>query len=733
MPPRNNPEIFALSIASLGDHAVTGNPGLSLGRCFRLASGVPDFDADGLYRDVSLVRPVEALSAVDFQQGTCQTSEMSFTLRHTPELGAWLGTYRHRRLGLATSGVNASTTSLDTDFNPGVGAHLIWERECLRVSAVSGAGPYTLTVQRGVLGTRATAHSVTAPGADRELFDARTGPNLQGQLIEFTRARKQGSSYGVAEEVLWRGILRDIQQPEPGVYVVQCDSLIALVREGELFREVFRARLETQTPDGWTYLGDGAPSASVGALGLEGVFAVDGAAALCPIYAYGAGEGRQSRIVVWPPDGPSGLRNTLAGASEPIPAKPPGEVVELLSTRPGSPASADPPDTNSLPFSDNALTLVLQLLTTSGAGDNGAYDLGIDGYGLDIPASLIDVDGIERLANQLGGGASVPRLWLNPEGRPVRAWELITRVLRPIHCVLRPARAGALGIVRLADVARLGELTTYDLGDALPQPAVRWERYAIRALDRVEASYNGRPGGKEDRVVLRDSLNLRRLPAAYTTTATLDLRHLDDLQAAQAAVIGYAARYHFPIPRVSWAVPRGVLNVDPGAVVYISGARFPGPDGRWGLDTMPVQIVSRRDDLRNWTTHYQAWVVGAASGAVGRWGLAATVVSYSAPDATIALNDYSHTDGPFDSDSDAWAYALANNDGDPVNAHILDSDLAFRGTVEIYSRTGNTLELNAPSVTPQAGDIITAADSVGVSALQLAAWAWMDAGYEWGV
>ena len=107
-------------------------------------------------------------------------------------------------------------------------------------------------------------------------------------------------------------------------------------------------------------------------------------------------------------------------------------------------------DVDALPLSSNLLTLLFQILTTSHDGNNGAYDLGIEDLGLNIPESLVDVAGIEQVRANLGDLLVQGLLVLGLDGEPLDVFEFFKEALLPYGVVICD-KGGKLSVAELND------------------------------------------------------------------------------------------------------------------------------------------------------------------------------------------------------------------------------------------------------------------------------------------
>lgn len=711
--------IYAIKIESLGDG--TSSPAGSDKR-YRFATRTPSWDDEGLYLPALRVYPESASVGFDPQLGDLQGGGATFELSRTPYTEGAFMRSRWSVVAYLQAAISSSATSISLANTGLAGRTLVLEREALYLSSHSGGGVYVCS--RGQLGTQARAHGAAAED-DTELYDADHGSALELREVVLVRVSDAATATYTDEEVLRRYVLAPQGvdwNGETRRIVLQCDSAISLLRRRTILgsRAVWRLSSEVVSPGRAPILeyrtAPGQWSASVpspfpSATG-DGrvVLSLGGkAAVIAPVSAIGADEGSAylsatlSQAVLW--DG-----------SVPIPQDPPQEAWEVLSTAPSAPSDADTPSTNTLPLSSDPLTLALQLLTSTVDGGNVEsgltdYDLGIAQLDASIPASLVDVAGIEALRLELG---ALPQLHLQlgmASPGPVELLPLLAQqVLRPFGLALTQTSTGRLTIVRAAaDALGYGSTAAaITAADCRSKPRVR--RNAPRAIDRVEVHYDARPGLQARVAAVSNVYAARRRLSGGSPAESLAAYGVQDEAVARGLGIDYVSRWHWPVPGIVVEVTASV-EAWPGQLVTLTHPLLPGPDGSPGMDAGVCLVVARED---RWAQHRAAlelWYVGALYARVAAWGPTATVASWSSPTCTVEANVAVDADNArFASDAAAFGALLTLTGLSTLSLEIRDSDYALLGYATLSGVSGNDLTLSYVSTAPAAGNLLTLAD-----------------------
>lgn len=717
--------IYGIKVTPIGDGGLEAAATLDDGR-YRLATLAPSWDTSSVYREVLRDVPDEIGHRVDWQSGSCTIGGLDLDLLPTTEVLGWFCRPIHERLTELSSTLAIGAANPFLDATGLDGETVVIGREAIYLNGETGAGPYEYASStRGVLGTIAAPHG-TEFEADIEVFDAEASP-LRDLPVEFFRV-PMGGTY-TDEEALWTGILRRVEWDASSGWVrLSCDSALDVLERTTICNRLWRAK--DQSPGTNNYLGaaNRAPAGNTGVSPIP-VLLSDGDRAWRG-YAFWTDGGRASTSI-----GPAtvsfGYERWGGGAAlHPLEERDgrvvltdmPAEMWQIFSTRVEAPAVNTVGDT----LSRNAITLALQLMTTTLAGANGSYDLGdsaaeeavqraIADLGAGIPVSLLDLDEIEATRDRLGGEIEID-LDFPFDGKPIKLMGFIReKLLRPFGLALVPGSGAKLTIRGLRDGAVDGTAVTQDDLVTGTLPVVRWS--GVPSVDEVVVSYNDRPGIGPDIDTFVGAYLRERSVAGTSLRLEIDASGVRDTFRAEGIGIAYASRYAIPVTEIDIVTTR-LIDLVIGDVVKLTHTVIPGRLGAKGITAETMIVSAREVELATGYYRYTLWWTGAGLVTPGRIGPAARVVSWSNPTLTVEANAFvpsghSVSLGGVTATTDAgvWEglYALDS----ALSVLILDSDLSQRGTATLFATAGsgaaNTVALTGASVTPAAGDVIVLA------------------------
>lgn len=702
--------IIGIKIASIGDGALELAGTVTDGR-YRLATGTPSFDTSSLYRSVLAEFPSEVGTFVDFQTGDTSVSGQEFKLLPTLEVLGWLLRPNFARETTLATALTKAATTVVLDGDPSDDTTITIGRECI----VLGTGTTTTTTSfasclRGALGTMAAAHGVDATD-DVEAFIAGESP-VTDLVVELFTVDSAAASYA-SETTFWRGVLRPATwDGASGMVKLTADALIDTLKQAKLCQNIWQGEGDGSFYYGWTPIGavpdadpeDGGDPEEIGNPDtLYPVVLFDGDSAVRTLLVKAFGE----RVVVWPTRRPDITFMPVGGSQLPEPNERgyldfKERVWQLHGTAVGMPAVNDAGDT----LSANAITLTLQLLTTTTEGDNGDHDLGVSNLGCGIPASLLDVTGMEALASEFGSVVELRSLFFPLDGKPVDAHELVTkRILRPFGFVLAPGSGGKYTVKRL----EAGAVDSTAIGEADCVAPPNFSVRGVSPVDSVEVTWGEMPGLGSRTDTANDGYNRARSLIAQGAQLSVDAGGVNTAPAAAAISLAWVTRYHFPIPVIEVELKRSVaLDLWPGDAVAFTHSALPGRSGARGVTSELMIVAGREDSLERWTTRLTLWWTSAAIAQARRIAPGARVSSWSDPTLTIEANAFKQAGGSPTTDAGVWAdlLSLAGN----LSVLILDSDLSVLGTATVTGSGTNTLTLSGASVSPSAGDVIVLAD-----------------------
>lgn len=684
---------------------------------WRFASDLPASDSTGKVYVRALSRlPNELSWGVNLKSGESVTSNLSFDLDSTSTLMGYFLRSRVGKLANATAAVSASDTTLSVDATLAENSYVWWGQECIYIRSDDGGGDYT--VARGQLGTVAVGHGVGVAD-DVEIFQADHGHTLQGRLVELVTI--DGSQTGKVqdlENVIWRGVLDSVEWGGTEIRFA-CKDLLSIVRDGRVCEDLFRVKRIYGLPGytdqpGEAYYGP-APGALVrapyaGTTTAKTVFNCDDLAIICQLTRYLDNQNGSTSVhlAISGPAASVGFRRSRAPAED---GDFPDEMWEFFSCTEGAPSNTSTPSTNTLPLSSNPYILMLQLLTTTESGGNGAYDVGIETLGLGIPEDYIDVDAFLAFGGLYGEQLGRTELALAFDGEPVDVWPLFLSFLRPVNQTILQNREGKISIVAQQEIRTVTDIGGGFDDDDIPLDAPELEgksqHYPLTSSITGTWHY---PGQEEATVKVVASQVKGRLPKGYAEYEEMDLQGVADAQTARDLLVQIANQYSRPVGSVR---VEAMMDKDlwPGEPLVVTLQDAPAPDGGMGMESELCTVIERSVDLESLSYRYTFLRSGGALQRAGAIHLAAEVASWDGTynEATIAANAYIQDPHPqgWGSDYEAWRDTLQNLSLASIRVHILDETLAYKGYGYVDSYFFNGLAFSAtPTATPVAGDII---------------------------
>jgi len=317
--------------------------------------------------------------------------------------------------------------------------------------------------------------------------------------------------------------------------------------------------------------------------------------------------------------------------------------------------------------SPNPIQVMLILLTSTGYGTNGIYDVLPDGWGAGIDQSMIDVAGMIALGNAYGL-TQIPISVCITE--PVELFEwLQENILRPCHLFLVEDLDGkivAKTILTKDEAEIAGASITLDVGELIKAP--KWAPGDM-PVGEVTIKCNWNPGDDkfytEAKCLLGDSLKryeglTRRTEIECKTiympgvgpSATVT-------QENKPGVPAFLNQFISPIFE-RWAInPCPSIEADllykdryyvqPGNIVKLTMAGVPDVEtGDRGVSAQLFQVVSERPDAKKGTTTIGALMIGCHDRNYRRIAPSAKIAGYDAdggvggvPRITLEANIFS--------------------------------------------------------------------------------------------
>lgn len=687
---------FVITIEGVGTSSTDGD---GLYHFAQGASALFGYDAgsdpDGLYQEALLGYPQALEQRVDFVGGAVQSGSLAFDLAATPVVLQELYQSADAPVANLLSTITLTTTTVILDVAGLDGQVIHAGREAILLGSGGGTGLYT-GCTRGHLGTTPQAVAILE-GADPRVFARPSARSLQGRVVRWYFA-PAGLDPFTDLELVWSGALYGVSQPTVGQVRLQVDDALQRLASAYLFRDPWV--LTSGTPGGRP-----ARRPAAGYSGAQDlVLYLEGEGVFVAGWRQDA-DGRYDLA----PSSLGAARVEFAGQPIPEDFPYPGTFREIVSTHADQPASSASPSTNTLPLSQDAGELLLQLLTTTPAGGNHPpsgtdYDLGIANLSGATPYDLVDYDQILAWSQQFATWP-VDNLHLGVDG-PQPVLSTAQNLLRPFGASLAVGADGRLRVAQLRDTVDYGagvvEITQEDV---LPG-SITTDRRLQDTLERVSVAYAHVPGAdpsiEEARVFDQDASN-PLVPIGQGARVEFDAPFLDR-GPAQASGARLAARFAQPPLSIHLAVHREIA-VGVGDVVLIEHTLIPGTSGARGVTAAQCLVVGRQERVEQdgHAIELDLLYVGAAYTNQGYYAPAARIVSWDAgtSTATVQANAFaSASAGPHSTDAAAFPK------GAPVK--ICDQYYTDRetGLTVDLTPSGNTITLSAPSVTPVAGDLI---------------------------
>jgi len=653
--------ILACRIEGLGKASNDNTDGRYRWVTSRSALDAPDtVDPQNLYKDALQFWPSELGFTADFRGGDSNVGTQTFKFLGNSTLWEQVMRYQHGVVGQVGAEIEATDSYVDLDTSGLTGTTIFLEREAILLGTESGVLLSRYQADgagdgaRGVLGTTAKAHGAAAAD-DKECFS--TCNELSGRTIELLRINQDASS-AYDETVIWSGVLRTIRAPSPDQIVITADSAMSLLRGAKLMRQQWRgsvARVVFLGEDISMYhidptgMRQGTPTVPVPDAGYDGnrkIVISDGS--VCGIAPYETVDTnpQSARIQITRPAAqmlPFG-DSPVFGPFEQWPTVG-TEVYEVLSSSDESVANAEVEAKNTLPLASNPGVLLLQvLLTTEKGGNHATYDTGIANLAGGIPASLVNVEQIERWTTRRFGSTDKhkyhlgqPSFHLGVEGEPEDLDEVVKRILAPYQAVLIQGEGGKLEVASFADSIPFRASNTITEAQILsPDVVITQDRRIQDAIDNIDIDYNSWPGKGPDLLHVQDAYNhLRKLPG-WASELTIDMGGITSQQHARSLAEGMVILYHNPIPIITLETTR-LANYWPGDVVSVTHPFIFGAAAVRSVTNAAMLVIGRTEvlDFNGHSIRYELAFVGALYTKTARIAPAARVSSYAGASSTI--------------------------------------------------------------------------------------------------
>jgi hypothetical protein len=680
------------------------------GLCVSWGRHAPHADSDYEWVEALVQLPQSVSTEVNPYTGEWSTSPFTLEIEASDRLAQLFLSDQRRTpysLALALSDTNTSVSLGDTTL----AGQLVWiDDECILLGIHAGLGIYG-GCTRGYWGTRGVAHAQGALAYTR----IPRWPHRLVKLIE------QDVDTG-EETTRWRGLVRDINQ-DRGAIIVECEEYLSALARAQINRsprdlaqgaglrwEVFPAStsLRCSGLSGYTSSTRPASSPSTALCTVE----VDGYVSVVQLGDLRSGA--SFFVGEW-------LYGRRPDASESGPFD--GSLWEVLVL----PQLLD--DVSGYPQA-HPLTAALALLTSTGTGRNGAFDvLGASwGLGLDV----LDLD-VWTDAIALSPHLTYDHLVLGAGGSPCSVLTTVQEtLLKPFGYFLAQTVTGSFALARLG-LPTIADASAAAVASVVPYPdgPLRLERALQSQAQEVVATVGGTPGTGDGR-----DLTLKP-PDALTRAVQLgDVRqHRYDLQALSPRRISGTRRTTGALVSALASLLSLGLDTVPRLKVRIGDHNVtstPAPDmGAWlSLASLgPLQdawlvnaqgervsdasgaewigmVIGRAWDLERHTYELTLLLLAYRTGAYTRERAPSAVVS-SWDLGTLTLTVEPNTFGGDSSDPETFT------PGDEVRIYGRDGTPIDTGEVRtVVAVSGTTIQINAAWTTaPTAGRVIRLAYS----------------------
>ena len=520
----------------------------------------PSWDTDNAWVESCWSQmPGEIESSVSFLDGSSSIGGLTLELFASAKAqqGQTIASmlYNQTRVSVGTLEQDENETDTAIQLNSSAtglaNTHISLGREVIKLNVHAGSGLYT-GCTRGAWGTTATAHSASDFS---EVFEAIKGPVLRYRKVTLFRVDLDSATSYSDLEQLGVFVIYTITAPSPELIRIECDSLLSIFERGTIINNLWRSPVERVTT---TVVTNGEDITALKiqdrqdrlrATPATATVAIDGQAVIKPVFETGSSTYFKEGIFE------SDIVRTLDSfpRSQTLPDDP-KEAWEVFH------CSGDDSDIDALPLSANLLTLLLQVLTTTNTGTNGAYDLGIEDLGLAISADLIDISGIEETRANFGRLLDQELLVLGLSGEPLEVFSFFKEALVPYGIVICD-RNGKLGVAELLDndpdAAAVSEIT--DILGPASKPAREAPAQSRRmdlSMDAIAVSFKMVPGFQPVVDTLVDGERRRITIYGADTPRALSLRFIKSRRDVLSILLPYLQRFHDDIPQITLTVLR---------------------------------------------------------------------------------------------------------------------------------------------------------------------------------
>ena len=673
------------------------------GLCLCWGTWAPHPDSELEWVDALTDLPDAVSTEVNPYTGDWSTSAFNVSFSASDRLARlFLSDQRRAQAALAIA-INSSSGVISLGLTTLEGSVIWVDDEAIYLTSHSGSGVYVCT--RGFWGSTAVSHTGGA------LVFTRI-PQWEKRLVRLIEHDVETGT----ERVRWRGLVRDIDQ-DRGVITVPCDEYLAALTRAEVNQEprdlARGASLAWDRFTAATYLRGSTLAGYASRVRPTG----DG------LFCFVDVDGTIGRLGQAALDGRSRFEvlDWIYGPAPDVESGPyEGSVYEVLVVTPD-------PDVTSIDVATypdaHPLTVALVLLTSSGTGRNGTFDvLGSRwGLGLDIVDLASWTAEIDRSPH-----LQIDHLTLGAGGAAVNVLQVVQdTLLRPFGYFLAITIEGLLSIARLGLPTLAAQASAGTGASVYPDGPLLLERALAQQTQQISVVVGGTPGTREATpLVIKEPDRLTRRGLLGDVRAhKYDLQVLDPRRVANprrsgneviSALASLLSLGLDTVPRLRVRIAdhtvTGTAAPDLGAWVALSDlgplqdAWLVDADGERVSDVSGAawigMVTGRSWDLSNHTYTLTLLLLGYRVGAyVRERAPAAVVAGWNAGTLTATVEADTFGGAP----TDPQTFTV----GDEVTLYERDGRLASFVARTVTAVTASTITLSgAFDTTPTAGRVI---------------------------
>ncbi len=714
---------FAIQVDSLGDRGAAGvtDGDYRYAFCTSLATGM----GTGLGLRTLLGFPTEIASEADFNSLTTSVGGTSYELDPThPIVAAAFFTPRKAKIAELDASITVGATSLKLvdDYGVGItnlaGYNILLEQEAIYLSSHSGGGVYT--VIRGILNTVAVLHNTVAANTalDTEVYNCAEGPLIYGRSLTLVRYPLDSWTSRVT---IWEGMIAQVSASAS--INVTADSYLASLQRKMIMRNrfVMKAFVDGE-------LSRTSPPNSIVPSGAQGAIPGGGNPPSVPydefLISIGGKSGQRYK---WSQTdrGTYNVRRTGAKRltnSAVLASNSNGDQWEFFSTDPEAPDIK----VGGVRFGGtpaNAITAILQVLTSTAMGGNGSYDVGYEGHqalgsllGCSIPVSRVDVVGIETFRDILGRRALVGNLNLGFESKePVNVYGWIKPLLERFGALLTTDKDNKITIVRLSNWSTTIEPTVTS-SDFLKE--ISQFRMLDTIFDELNVAYAYKMGLGTRSLKYVDAFTRSRYESTAQNSRSLDVSAVLDFETVTNIASAYFSLMRLPLPELE-ATLLADKSFYPGDVIDVTHPHVYDRDGSRGVSGAKYLISARKESLSDAQIQYRMVRVDT-----GRVGLIAPSAEYNAYTNSGGSGPYIFT---LDTSVDYGSQQFVA--GDLVGINNLELAVVDNGPYTIVSVSPTEIRVSPDPAPASSTGYLVLTDYITVEAASmLGRWVWISPG-----